>query len=231
MNYVTRSQSKRQRSCKRGRNRAFLYSVNCLSFSLWLGWATIAQADNSELGAALYQASCSACHGADASGVEELNSPSLAGQSADYIVRQLQHFSSGVRGGAGSDPSAMQMRAISQSVSTDQNRHALAQYLSGLDTQPVTPAAGDKELGYKLYQASCGTCHGSAADGNDLLYSPKLSGLSESYLKRQYQQFLTGERGGNDADKYARQMKMMAATLSDPAQIDAVVAYLTSLEP
>ena len=42
---------------------------------------------------------CSACHGADGNSVISIN-PNLAGQGADYITRQLQHFKSGVRANA-----------------------------------------------------------------------------------------------------------------------------------
>ena len=39
---------------------------------------------------------CAACHGADGNSPSPAN-PSLAGQSADYITRQLAHFKAGVR--------------------------------------------------------------------------------------------------------------------------------------
>src|SRR5450432_1451483 len=39
---------------------------------------------------------CAACHAADGHSVASAN-PNLAGQGADYITRQLQHFKSGVR--------------------------------------------------------------------------------------------------------------------------------------
>ena len=41
---------------------------------------------------------CVACHGASGEGNPALNSPSLAGQDASYLVRQLNHFKNGVRG-------------------------------------------------------------------------------------------------------------------------------------
>src|SRR5450432_91692 len=39
---------------------------------------------------------CAACHGVDGNSVASAN-PNLAGQGAEYITRQLQHFKSGVR--------------------------------------------------------------------------------------------------------------------------------------
>ena len=45
------------------------------------------------------QGVCAACHGADGNSALSVN-PNLAGQGADYITRQLQHFKSGVRANA-----------------------------------------------------------------------------------------------------------------------------------
>ena len=42
---------------------------------------------------------CAACHGADGNSISPAN-PSLAGQHADYITLQLNHFKSGVRNNA-----------------------------------------------------------------------------------------------------------------------------------
>src|SRR3974377_2114778 len=39
---------------------------------------------------------CAACHGADGNSASPIN-PSLAGQHAEYITLQLQHFKSGLR--------------------------------------------------------------------------------------------------------------------------------------
>src|SRR4029434_9523558 len=39
---------------------------------------------------------CAACHGADGNSAVAAN-PNLAGQGAEYISRQLQHFKAGIR--------------------------------------------------------------------------------------------------------------------------------------
>ena len=39
---------------------------------------------------------CAACHGADGNSAVPVN-PNLAGQGAEYISRQLQHFKTGIR--------------------------------------------------------------------------------------------------------------------------------------
>ena len=48
---------------------------------------------------------CAACHGADGNSAIAVN-PSLAGQGAEYISRQLDHFKSGIRPNAIMQPMA-----------------------------------------------------------------------------------------------------------------------------
>jgi cytochrome c553 len=48
-------------------------------------------------GKELYGA-CVACHGPDGRGNTELNTPSIVEQHGEYLIRQLDHFRSGVRG-------------------------------------------------------------------------------------------------------------------------------------
>jgi cytochrome c oxidase subunit 2 len=62
-------------------------------------------------GAQLYGI-CMACHGADARGNVELNTPSLVDQDGEYLVRQLENFRTGVRGSHPSDVFGQQMRPI-----------------------------------------------------------------------------------------------------------------------
>lgn len=61
-------------------------------------------------GRKLYQ-TCAACHGAKAEGNRALQAPALAGQTDWYLVTQLEHFRSGLRGAAADDAQGAQMRA------------------------------------------------------------------------------------------------------------------------
>jgi cytochrome c oxidase subunit 2 len=70
---------------------------------------------DAEHGEALY-AVCAACHGEDARGRPELNTPSMIGQDGEYLVRQLENFKSGVRGMHPSDLFGRQMVPIVQST-------------------------------------------------------------------------------------------------------------------
>lgn len=85
-------------------------------------------ADN---GRALY-ATCTACHGADGSGVEALGGPALAGLDDWYLVRQLENFRSGVRGGHPDDTRGAQMRAAAQVLSDDAAIRDVVAYINSL---------------------------------------------------------------------------------------------------
>jgi cytochrome c oxidase subunit 2 len=88
--------------------------------------------------------------------------------------------------------------------------------------------AGDPAAGAPLYTV-CAACHGAQAEGNPALNAPKLSGQGGWYLKRQLQQFKSGARGAHEKDTFGKMMAPMAATLTDDAAINNVVAYIRTL--
>ncbi len=63
---------------------------------------------------------CAACHGADGLGNEALLAPPLAGLDDWYLVRQLQHFSAGVRGAVPADLAGTRMRTSSTLLADEQ---------------------------------------------------------------------------------------------------------------
>lgn len=82
-------------------------------------------------GKALY-ATCGACHGANAEGLEALNAPKLAGQEEWYIVRQLENFKSGARGSNPKDTYGMQMAPMAQILPDAQAMADVAAYIKTL---------------------------------------------------------------------------------------------------
>ncbi len=181
----------------------------------------------------LYEQYCASCHGAQGQGNDALGSPALAGQQASYLVRQLDNFAKSIRGADKGDEYAQQMQPMATLLETDADKRQVAEYLqslkhSGIEQSSTEELVADVKHGYKIYQSSCGACHGPKAEGNELLNAPKLSGLSVAYLSRQYQNFLSGSRGRHKDDKLGRQMKMMAATVSDKQQIQDVLAYIAT---
>jgi len=100
--------------------------------------------------------------------------------------------------------------------------------LSSISSVAGDPAAGDPVAGKTLY-STCQTCHGLKGEGNIGLNAPSLTAQDTRYLKRQLQNFKAGIRGSDPRDNSGNQMRMMAATLTDAAAIDNVVAYIDSL--
>lgn len=82
-------------------------------------------------GQSLY-ATCGACHGASAEGMEALNAPSLAGQEEWYVVRQLQNFKKGIRGTNPQDVYGMQMAPMAMTLPDDQAIEDVAAYINSL---------------------------------------------------------------------------------------------------
>ncbi|HEV3241526.1 MAG TPA: c-type cytochrome [Casimicrobiaceae bacterium] len=102
----------------------------------------------------------------------------------------------------------------------------LASYPTYAQSKAQVP--GDAAAGKALF-AVCSACHGAQAEGNPALNAPKLSGQGGWYLKRQLNNFKNGLRGTNDKDVAGKTMAPMAATLTDEAAINNVVAYINTL--
>ena len=101
---------------------------------------------------------------------------------------------------------------------------------SWLDRQPTyneiaSAAAGNAAIGAAQY-AVCGSCHGQKGEGLVALNAPKLAGQSSWYLKRQIMSYKTGLRGTHEGDVYGKQMVAMAATLTDDAATNNVMAHI-----
>jgi cytochrome c oxidase subunit 2 len=67
-----------------------------------------------------YYATCSACHGQNGEGNEQLGSPPLRGSSDWYLKTQLSNFKAGVRGANPNDGLGAQMRGMSYTLPDDQ---------------------------------------------------------------------------------------------------------------
>ena len=161
---------------------------------------------NAQAGAANY-AVCSACHGAQGEGNQQLNAPKLAGLNDWYIRRQIHDFQDGIRG-----------------------THPNDQF--GIETLPDAPAAttiiGDVDHGRELFQ-TCALCHGDSGMGRWTTNAPRLAGMSDWYLQRQLQNFKARTRGGHPQDVYGDQMSMMAAILRNDEAVNDVIAYINTL--
>jgi cytochrome c553 len=78
---------------------------------------------------------CTACHGPDGAGNEALGAPRLTGSSDWYLVKQLEHFKSGIRGGAGASQNAITMRGMSMSLASEQAIKDVVAYIMTLRSE------------------------------------------------------------------------------------------------
>ena len=171
-------------------------------------------------------ATCVACHGAAGEGNPALNAPAIAGQSAEYLERQLRHFKSGVRGGDSSDALGMQMRGMAASLS-DEGIRAVSTWLSEQPRPQVTPShAGDLKNGNDYYHSKCDACHGAWGEGNERLHAPAIAWLDAEYIKRQFENYGSGLRGSHPEDVYGKQMQLMSDVLPEEGFIDDIIAYM-----
>jgi cytochrome c553 len=172
---------------------------------------------------------CAACHGADGNSAVPIN-PNLAGQGADYITRQLQHFKSGVRANA-----IMQGMAATL---TPADMVALGIYFS--QQQPKLLTARDATLartGQALYRGgdaatavpACSACH--LPDGVGVPKNfPRVAGQHADYTYAQLKAFKAGERGNDKGgvDVNGKIMRAIAARMDD-AQMKALADYTAGL--
>ena len=165
-------------------------------------------------------ATCAACHGADGNSVSS-QFPKLAGQNADYIVRELQRFKSGER----KNPIMSGMAA----GLNDQDMQDLAAWFSSQKVQTGEADPGMVKAGESLYRGgdrnagvpACMACHGPDGAGNGPMLIPALAGQHAAYLVSQLQAFANGSRK-------SPMMNSIAARLT-PAQMQAVANYIQGL--
>lgn len=178
---------------------------------------------------------CAACHGVEGLSVAPAN-PNLAGQHAEYIASQLDHFKLGLR----KNPV---MAAMSATVSAEDAK-TLGVYFS--EKKPKAGAAKDKalaEIGQKIYRGgnsktglpACASCHSPTGAGLPIQY-PRLAGQYPDYLYAQLQGFVKGDRGGEIKsadgkvieDVQGKIMAALAAKMSD-REMRAVAEYISGL--
>jgi cytochrome c553 len=167
---------------------------------------------------------CAACHGTDGNSPLAAN-PNLAGQHAEYLVKQLRNYKSGER----KNPI---MTGIASTLSEDDMRNVAAYYAA---QAPRSGAARDAQLasaGQALYRggnsasgvAACSGCHSPNGAGIPVQY-PRLKGQHGEYTAAQLRAFRSGERANDPASM----MRGVAARMSD-AEISAVAEYISGLK-
>jgi cytochrome c553 len=197
--------------------------------TFWLGSALLAGAAQAQEGSVdagrTKSVTCAACHGADGNSITP-DWPSLAGQHAGYIVRQLRAFKNGDRVNVTMKPFADML--------SEQDMLDLAAYFS---TQTPTPKGADPalvSLGQQIYRggvpdrgiAACIACHGPTGDGNPLAAYPRISGQHAAYVTATLKAYAAGDRV-SDAD--LNQMMRNTAALLREDEIRALASYVQGL--
>lgn len=171
---------------------------------------------------------CSACHGHDGNSAVPSN-PSLAGQHADYILKQLTNFKA--KPGNPPERSNPVMAGMVAPLSEDDMKN-LAAYFSGQKIKPRAARNPDLvKMGQSIYRAgiaskgvpACAGCHSPNGSGIPAQF-PRIAGQHPEYLVAQLKAFRAGERA-NDANAM---MRTTAGRLSDK-EIAAVAEYLAGL--
>jgi cytochrome c553 len=167
---------------------------------------------------------CSACHGADGNSTNAAW-PSLAGQHASYLYKQLTDFKAGRRINA----SMTGMVALLN----DEDMKNLAVFYESQQPKAMAFDGGRIETGESIYRggitetkvAACMGCHAPSGVGNGPAGWPSLKGQHPEYLVTQLQNFKQGTRA-NDTGKM---MRNVVVRMSDE-EMKAVAAYIAGIQ-
>ncbi|TLU65847.1 cytochrome c4 [Thalassotalea litorea] len=174
-------------------------------------------------------ATCIACHSADGNSMVPMY-PKLAGQSEQYLFKQLMDFKKAVDTNNEEGRVDPVMAGMIAPLSENDMQNLAAYFAS----QKVSPSAAEaNELGETLYMSgdaqrgitACVACHGVNGQGMALAGFPVIGQQHVDYLKIQLGKFRDGSRG-NDMNSM---MRNIAAKLTDE-DMEAVAQYMSSLK-
>lgn len=207
--------------------RLILATVACATFAPTLSAQSVIKGDLAK-GQEIVGKVCAACHGPDGNSPLSVN-PSLAGQHAEYIYKQLGNFKS-----KGGKPAERNNPIMAGNVAglSDEDMRNVATFYSGQTPRPR--AARDPELvkqGQLIYRggiaakglAACASCHSPNGAGLPAQF-PRVAGQHAEYTAAQLKAFRIGERK-NDPNST---MRTVAGKLSD-REIAAVSEYIAGL--
>jgi cytochrome c553 len=167
---------------------------------------------------------CASCHGVDGNSSNAIW-PSLAGQHASYLVKQLQEFKAGTR----VDPTMQGMAALLN----DEDMVNVAAYFES--QKPKAVAFDDEliEMGESIYRggitetsvAACMSCHAPGGRGNGPAAWPSLKGQHPQYLAAQLQKFKNGTRSNDPGSM----MRNVVVRMSEK-EMKAVAAYIAGIQ-
>jgi ubiquinol-cytochrome c reductase cytochrome c subunit len=176
--------------------------------------STTAQQDIAN-GRALFEATCSSCHGLDAQGTDQ--APSLIGAGSAAVYFQMSTGRMPAK-----EVGAENVRGPVQF--TEQEILDIAEYIQSLGGGPPIPTAeqvstegANTALGSQLFMANCAQCHGFAGDGGALTYGKFAPALTQSTPTQIYTAMLTGPEA----------MPVFADGALTPSAKRDIIAYIT----
>jgi cytochrome c553 len=211
--------------------RAFVHPARSLLAAIMTGYsATIvalpARADMIDMTGVQPWDLCGGCHGLDGAG-NRIKFPRLAGQSAAYLIKQLNDFRDGRRQNDGG-----QMQQMASEL-TDDDIRRIAEWFAKQTPpwpEPTIEPAPDVARARQLATAgadgipACTSCHSAAAPAmtGRGFATPRLAGQRDYYIAKQLTDFRDGERD-NDPNEI---MRSIAKRLTD-ADIAGLAAFLS----
>ncbi|UJJ59863.1 MULTISPECIES: c-type cytochrome [Rhodanobacter] len=168
---------------------------------------------------------CGACHGMDGNSTNA-QFPKLAGQSEQYIVRQLTSFKAAKR----QNPIMMGMAA----PLSEQDMHDLGAYFASKTALPGVADQALVERGQTLFRQgdaargipACMACHSIDGRGNPGAIYPQLASQHAQYIEATLKAWHDGTTWGDDAR--AQVMPAIAKQLSAD-DIAALASYIEGL--
>lgn len=207
--------------------RLFLATLACVAFAPTLFAQSVVKGDAAK-GQEIAGKVCAACHGPDGNSPLSVN-PSLAGQHAEYIYKQLGNFKS--KDGKPAERNNAVMAGMAAPLSDDDMKNLAAYYSSQTPRPRAARDAGLVKQGQLIYRggiaakglAACASCHSPNGAGMPAQF-PRVAGQHAEYTAAQLKAFRGGERK-NDLNGM---MRTVTAKLSDH-EIAAVAEYIAGL--
>ena len=196
------------------------------------------QAQNLDKGKEI-NSTCAGCHGEFGQGGSRGEYPRIAGQRAAYLVDQLKSFRARKRVNIPMYPYTQEREL------PDEDIRDVAAYLASIELPTKWPvfketddaltrltltervmiiprAPGNLGNGEAIYQKNCVTCHAKNGMGRGKF--PMLVGQYTSYLKRQMEKYVKGERPHDEEGVGGLLNTLKEEDLQD------ILAYLTSIQ-
>ena len=205
--------------------KKLLFLIAVLFSGASVGLAGSAYAGGDAAAGKTKSAVCAGCHGADGNSLAP-NFPKLAGQHANYLLKQLREFKSGVR----KDSTGMMPGMVA--ALSEQDMADISAYFASQKIKAGTPDEKHLSAGQQLFRAGnvateisgCIGCHGPDGAGNAAAKFPAIAGQHADYTTKQLKAFRNGDRANDTGDM----MRNVTARMTD-ADIEALASYISGL--